>query len=420
MSNSWLSRPPSNAGPRVLLVGDGDTPATRERLLGVLQHAHTEGWQLLSTAIHQLSPSSDLRGAIGEFLFQKNGTERHFDLSNLGVPQVWFADPGEVSSPRIVIDHAAVGDIAARHLRATGFQHFAFLGFANDRASQLQLAGFLRPLQRAELPCTSLLLQASSTADPKAPAPSKSDLGSWIATWVQELPTQTAVHCANDELAVQVSLACQAKRRSIPNDIAVLGVGNDEWWCVFPTVALSSIALPYREQGVRSAQLLSRLMRGDSASPPQQQLLRPGDVVARGSTLTFGNAHPAAQRAIRFMREHAYRGISVQEVLDHSKLSRRSLENHVRTVLGHAPHQELVRLRVARAVHLLDSSALPLQEIARTCGFSDGRQMSETFRRHLAMTPSQYRRRQRTRPPKDTARRDSERPSERLPRKDGT
>lgn len=411
MSNSWLSRPPSNPGPRVLLVGDGDAPATRERLLGVLQHAHAEGWQLLSTAIHQLSPSSDVRGAIGEFLFQKNGTEPSFDLSNLGVPQVWFADPAEVSTPRIVIDHAAVGDIAARHLRATGFQHFAFLGLANDRASQLQLAGFLRPLQRAGLPCTSLLLQASSTADPKAPAPSKSELATSIATWVQGLPTQTAVHCANDELAAHVSLACQAKHRSIPNDIAVLGVGNDEWWCVFPTVALSSIALPYREQGVKSAQLLSRLMRGDSAPPPQQ-LLRPGEVVARGSTLTFAKAHPAAQRAIRFMREHAYRGISVQEVLDHSKLSRRSLENHVRAVLGHAPHQELVRLRVERAVHLLDSSALPLQEIARTCGFSDGRQMSETFRRHLAMTPSQYRRRQRR------ARRDSERPSDRLARKD--
>jgi LacI family transcriptional regulator len=110
------------------------------------------------------------------------------------------------------------------------------------------------------------------------------------------------------------------------------------------------------------------------------------------------------------MREHAYRGISVQEVLDHAKLSRRSLENHVRAVLGHAPHQELVRLRVERATHLLDTSALPLQEIARTCGFSDGRQMSETFRRHLALTPSQYRRQQRARSPKGTGRRDSERP----------
>jgi LacI family transcriptional regulator len=113
------------------------------------------------------------------------------------------------------------------------------------------------------------------------------------------------------------------------------------------------------------------------------------------------------------MREHAYRGISVQEVLDHAKLSRRSLENHVRAALGHAPHQELVRIRVERATHLLDTSSLPLQEIARSCGFSDGRQMSETFRRHLALTPSQYRRRQRQK-----RERPSERPSSRPGRDD--
>jgi LacI family transcriptional regulator len=226
----------------------------------------------------------------------------------------------------------------------------------------------------------------------------------------------------NDELAAHLSLACQALGRSIPNDIAVLGVGNDEWWCTFPNVPLSSIALPYRDLGLKSAQLLSRLMRGDAA-PVQHVALPPGEIVARGSTLTFADAHPAAQRAIRFMRENAYRGISVQEVLDHAKLSRRSLENHVRAVLGHAPHQELVRLRVQRATLLLDTSTMALQEIARSCGFSDGRQMSETFRRHLALTPSQYRRRQRKRRDSDRSSerpsdRSSERPSSRMTRRD--
>lgn len=387
-----------------MLVGDEGALATRERLLGVLQHAHAEGWQLLSTAIHQLSPSSDLRGGIGEFLFQKNGTEPPFDLSDLGVPVhvpwVSLADPSEVTSPQIAIDYTAVGDVAARHLRATGFQHFAFLGNANHRATQLQLTGFLRPLQRAELPCASLLLRAGSTVQ----------IDDWITTWVRSLPTQTAVHCASDELAARVSFACQTLARSIPNDIAVLGVGNDEWWCHFPEVPVTSIALPHRELGLKGAQLLSRLMRGESV-PPNLRSLPPGEIVARGSTLTFASAHPAAVRAIRFMREHAYRGISVQEVLDHAKLSRRSLENHVRAVLGHAPHQELVRLRVERATHLLDTSTLPLQEIARSCGFSDGRQMSETFRRHLALTPSQYRRRQRKR--RDSSDRSTERPSDR-------
>jgi LacI family transcriptional regulator len=377
--------------------------ATRERLLGALQHAHAEGWHLVSTTIHQLSLNRDLDGAIGEFLFEENTSKPRFDLSDLGVPQhvpwVSLADPSEVTSPQVAIDYHAVGDIAARHLRATGFQHFAFLGNANHRATQLQLTGFLRPLQRASLPCTSLLLQAGTPVQ----------LEEWIASWVRGLPTQTAVHCASDELAARVSFACQAQARSIPNDVAVLGVGNDEWWCSLPDVPLSSIALPQRELGLKAAQLLSRLMRGDSV--PNQRALAPGNVVARSSTLTFADAHPAAVRAIRFMREHAYRGISVQEVLDHAKLSRRSLENHVRAALGHAPHQELVRIRVERATHLLDTSNLPLQEIAKSCGFSDGRQMSETFRRHLALTPSQYRRRGRKR--RDSSDRSSDRPSDR-------
>jgi LacI family transcriptional regulator len=372
-------------------------------LLGVLQHAHAEGWQLLSTTSHQLNPSTHLDGAIGEFLFEENATAPQFDLSDLGVGTQWFglprvslADPTEVSGPQVAIDFVAVGDLAARHLRATGFQQFAFLGIADQRATRLQLAGFMRPLQRADLPCTALMLHPGSTGQ----------LSEWITSWVRGLPTHTAVHCVNDELALQVSVACQTHGRSIPTDIALLGVGNDELLCAFPRVALSSIALPNHTLGLRSAQLLTRLMRADSA-PTRHELLPPTEVVARGSTLSFATAPLAAQRAIRFMREHAYRGISVQDVLDHAKLSRRSLENHVRAVLGHAPHQELVRLRVERATHLLDSSSLSVLEIARRAGFSDGRQMSETFRRHLALTPSQYRRRQRR------SSRDSERPSSR-------
>ncbi|HTM44536.1 MAG TPA: substrate-binding domain-containing protein [Polyangiaceae bacterium] len=302
----------------------------------------------------------------------------------MGFPVVDLNDESALGVAQVRVNQVAVGEIAASHLRATGLQQYFFLGLATRRTSQEQLLGFSRRLERAQLSVTSRLLEPTSAVD----------LNAAIHSTVARLPAFTGVFCANDQLALTVVRACESLGRSVPLDIAVLGCGNDAWHCAFPAMGISSVMLPHAAVGALAAKMLARLLQGERIATQLEQL-PPLEVAARGSTLTFADAPASAVRAIAFMRENAYRGIRVQDVTDYAKISRRSLENHVRAVLGHSPHTEIVRLRLLRASSLLESTSLPLLEIARASGFSDGRQMSETFARELSVTPSGYRRRHR-------------------------
>jgi LacI family transcriptional regulator len=351
--------------------------------LGAIQHAHTLGWRLFRDDFNSVPHSERTDGALGDCA-SLAGSGHKSSFVDPGFPVVDLSDDSALGVPQVRVNQVTVGELAASHLRATGLQQYFFLGLAHRRSSQQQLVGFSRRLERAQLNVTSRLLDPTNAADTNAA----------IHSTVSRLPAFTAVYCANDQLALMVVRACESLGRSVPLDIAVLGCGNDPWHCTFPAMGISSVMLPHAAVGALGAKMLARLLLGEHVATQLEQL-PPLEVAARGSTLTFADAPASAVRAIAFMRENAYRGIRVQDVTDYAKISRRSLENHVRAVLGHSPHTELVRLRLHRACSLLESTPMPLLEIARASGFSDGRQMSETFARELSITPSGYRRRHR-------------------------
>lgn len=369
-------------------------------MLGMLAHARTLGWRVSSSGIHSPLGPGEQRApdaALGELFAPGLLTGKNPHPLSLGVPVVDCGDDPSPTRevPRVQPHHGLVGELAAQHLRAAGQEHYFMLGRAEHAPSHEQLEGFATPLRRVGLGVQSNLLDAAATDD-------------WpeqLRQWVAALPRHSAVYCVDDELGLQMCLTCAALGREVPSDVSVLACGNDPWLCALAAPELSSIALPHRSIGRTAALLLEQLLRGERV-PRLLHQVAPLEAVARGSTLTHAAAPAAVQRALAFMREHAHRGIRIQDVLDHARLSRRSLEQYVQQLLGHSPHQELVRLRLSRAQRLLETSNLPLLEIARSSGFSDGRQMSETFRRELSLTPSQYRR----------ARRDALRDPEELPR----
>ncbi len=62
-----------------------------------------------------------------------------------------------------------------------------------------------------------------------------------------------------------------------------------------------------------------------------------------------------------------------------------------RQQFGLAPHQYLMRLRIAQSKDMLQRTDLPLQRVADDCGFSDIHHFSKTFKRVIGLTPGQYR-----------------------------
>src|SRR5262249_783466 len=100
---------------------------------------------------------------------------------------------------------------------------------------------------------------------------------------------------------------------------------------------------------------------------------------------------PELAAALRYIREHSAKAISVGDIAEASGISRSSLERRFRTTLGRGPLAELIRLRVEHAKRLLAETTQSVKEIPRAAGFHDTRHLSVTFRAKTGMSPVEYR-----------------------------
>lgn len=96
-------------------------------------------------------------------------------------------------------------------------------------------------------------------------------------------------------------------------------------------------------------------------------------------------------RAVRFIHDHAVRGIHVGDVAAHVRASRRWLDGQFVEQLGRTPHEEIVRVQFAHVERLLIDTDLSLVEIAARCGFRHPEYLSVAFKRHYGVSPSQWR-----------------------------
>jgi LacI family transcriptional regulator len=212
-----------------------------------------------------------------------------------------------------------------------------------------------------------------------------------IGQWLLALPRPVGVMACYDIRARHVLDACRRVGLAVPDQVAVIGVDNDEFLCDLSDPPLSSVAPDTRRTGYEAAALLDRLMSGRERRRGQAIFVEPLGVVARRSTdvLALGDADVSA--AVRFIREHACDGIAVKDLLAEVPLSRRVLEDRFRKLLGRTPHDEIARVRFERVRQLLRETRLPLAEIARRSGFRNAEYLATAFRRQLGTSPNAYR-----------------------------
>jgi LacI family transcriptional regulator len=180
----------------------------------------------------------------------------------------------------------------------------------------------------------------------------------------------------------------------VPDEVAVLGVDDDEIHCELAGVRLSSVRLNTEQIGHEAAALLGRLIAG-GPKPQQPVLVYPAQVITRRSTDVVALSDPEVSAAVRFIRDRGGRGIGVEDLLERTLLARRTLEMRFRKALGRSPHQEIRRVQIERARSLLSGTDRPVGEIADACGFKETRQLSTAFHERFGISPRQYRRRAR-------------------------
>jgi len=92
---------------------------------------------------------------------------------------------------------------------------------------------------------------------------------------------------------------------------------------------------------------------------------------------------PVVQRFEAWARARLARGFSLDEAAKAVGASKRTLARHMESVLGKTPLSYFQSLRVERAVHLLKTGSVSVDEIASRVGYSDGATLRVLLRRQL-------------------------------------
>jgi LacI family transcriptional regulator len=198
---------------------------------------------------------------------------------------------------------------------------------------------------------------------------------------------------ATDRIGLDVSRACRLIGRRIPDEVALMGVDNELEICRLVDPPLTSIDHGSRRIGYEAARVLDEWLT--TGRRPTTVTVEPIEVVPRQSTDLLAINEPDVVAALRFIRSRFSDVIKVKDVLRHVAMSRRSLEMHFKTLLGRTIHDEILRVRIEHAKHLLLTSEWSMPYIADECGFALASQFSFVFRRETGETPVAFRKRQR-------------------------
>jgi LacI family transcriptional regulator len=281
--------------------------------------------------------------------------------------------------------------LAAEHLLSLGLRQFAFCGFAGIYYSEKRSQYFAEYLAAKGHAVQIFSARAKRRRlDPSALEEESVPPGGDMAAWLRSLPKPVGLLAVTDNRGHQVLNVCGEHAVAVPDEVAVIGVDNDEMLCELCEPPLSSVALNPWKVGYEGAALLDRMLRGKSP-PRQQTLIPPLGVVTRKSTdvVTLVDADLAA--ALRLIRQRACQRITIEDVLREVPISRSTLKRRFAAILRRSPHEEIRRVQIERVMQLLSTTRLPLAKIAQMTGFPHIESMCRLFKQKTDVTPGRYR-----------------------------
>lgn len=365
-------RPPRPVG----LVVDWSGTYGRGVLRGTLSYAKSHPhWVVRATnwgRIHDANPATwDVAG----YILQTFEPDVQKMVADAGRPTVSVSNfLYNQPFPVVVPDDAAVGKMAAEYLLRRGFRHLAFYGMMDIEFSDIRQAAFGK---------------AAVAGGAQYYACDHSHL----VPWLSGLPRPAGVFCCNDHYAHEVLQVCARRGIRVPDDVAVLGVDDDELLNAMCSPSMSSVVIPSDRVGYEAAGMLDRMLDGETdARAPR---LAPLGVVTRDSTDIVAVDDKELAQVLSFIRTNAGEPLQVPDVLEAVQMSRRSLERMFRERLGTTLLAEIQRAHTEKAKQILISSDTPLRNVARLSGFTCATRLGIVFDKVVGMPPSEYRKRYR-------------------------
>jgi LacI family transcriptional regulator len=290
--------------------------------------------------------------------------------------------------PRVSLDNGLVGKLAAEHLIERGFREFAFFGLRNVAYSAVRQGAFDARLALAGFQSVELLMPPTY----RGVGTHWRDHQRRLFNWLGSLQTPIGLFAVTDYRARQVLDACRQIGLRVPQQVAVIGVDNEEVICVHVQPQLSSVARNNQQEGYRAAAMLDRLINGKSIDS-HEEMIPPLGVVCRQSTETVAFKDPRLCEAIEYLNKHIEDPIGVQELASHVGVSRRWMEYAFRDALGESPYQYIRHRRLKLAQLLLEEEpGTKIYQVARRTGFTSAKQLSMAFGQEFGQSPREYQR----------------------------
>lgn len=360
----------------LLLVSPSATPCFR----GIARFAHDNGWFL--TIEDREHPPYDWRGdgvlaTVGQNRASLVEFVHRAHRRGLPVVDLTNAVP-ELRVPRVSGDNLEMGRLAAEHFLAHGFRRAAWF---SSRWGNLQKDRF-RGLADNGFPDAARLVGLDR---PK------------LARALARLTKPVAVFAYSDNDASRVLNACRDAHLAVPEEVAILGVDDNELICLHQPIPLSSVRHDLEGVGYEGAACLQRLMDAPRhvASVPPPRFIAPRGIAARRSTQVEATEDPLLRRAFAIIRRDLARSTGIEQIAAELGVTCTELNRVARRELGRTLAAEFIRQRLARARVLLSETDYTLRAIAAETGFCHGAHLANAFRAAFGLTPGAFRRQSR-------------------------
>lgn len=300
--------------------------------------------------------------------------------AGLGIPVVLRTGRQDYPDfPMLSGNYREIGMMGARFFQKQHYRSCAYIGYKGLIWSEERKEGFLEVLMPTGVQVSVCDIEF---ADPDDFA---------IKEWLQSLPKPVGIMACNDVVAERIAETSTEIGIRIPEDLALLGVDNDDFLCNISFPSLSSIHLNFEKQGRELGQTLFQMCETGKIWPARIKV-EPMEIIERNSTLKHNIQDKYIKRIVEFIDENYTTPFTLEDVLSDIPLSRRAVELRFKKEM--APEtmlSYLTGLRIKHMCKLLETTHLPISEIAEMSGFDDVVNVGRTFKKYTGLTPMKYR-----------------------------
>ena len=365
----------------------------KDKLVGIYRYAEKAKWQVQmvqsGASVEEIRAMLDIWKPIG-CIVDRSLSDAPDPTKLFGsMPVVLMEQNPRTSSRRyscVSHDSAATAILAAEELLRTGANCFSYVphGLRTHWNQQREraLAAHIRKNTKR------FIAWGATPFSSNNPTARQDEL---VAQRLRELPKPCGLLCANDQIAQRVIHVAAEVGLSLPRDLAIIGIDNDEFICDNTTPTLSSVLPDFQEGGYLAAELLDSAIAHPEAMPVTK-LYGPLELVRRNSTRRFATEDKLVNRALELIAANAFDpDFHTESLLRELKCSRSLLEMRFRATQGRSIRDEIQMLRFDKALSLLRKPNQTIAPIANLCGYASEPFFKRLFKKKTGLTMREWR-----------------------------